>query len=106
MSGSSINIVSKALELFLQSMPVGSFYQLIGFGSSFKKYDEIPKSYTKENIKNSLEIIKTLNANLGGTNIYNPLKDIYENSDIYNKIKLPKNIFLLTDGEINDKKQT
>ena len=106
MSGSSINIVSKALELFLQSMPVGSFYQLIGFGSSFKKYDEIPKSYTKENIKNSLEIIKTLNANLGGTNIYNPLKDIYENSDIYNKIKLPKNIFLLTDGEINDKKET
>jgi hypothetical protein len=106
MSGSSINIVSKALELFLQSMPVGSFYQLIGFGSSFKKYDEIPKSYTKENIKNSLEIIKTLNADLGGTNIYNPLKDIYENSDIYNKIKLPKNIFLLTDGEINDKKET
>ena len=87
-------------------MPVGSFYQLIGFGSSFKKYDEIPKSYTKENIKNSLEIIKTLNADLGGTNIYNPLKDIYENSDIYNKIKLPKNIFLLTDGEIKDKKET
>jgi hypothetical protein len=87
-------------------MPVGSFYQLIGFGSSFKKYDEIPKSYTKENIKNSLEIIKTLNANLGGTNIYNPLKYIYENSDIYNKIKLPKNIFLLTDGEIDNKKET
>jgi hypothetical protein len=87
-------------------MPVGSFYQLIGFGSNFKKYDEIPKSYTKENIKNSLEIIKTLNANLGGTNIYNPLKDIYENNDIYNKIKLPKNIFLLTDGEIDDKKET
>ena len=106
MSGSSIKIVSKALELFLQSIPVGSYYQLIGFGSNFKKYDEAPKSYTKENIKNSIEIIKKLSADLGGTNIYQPLKNIYENNNIYNEIKLPKNIFLLTDGEIEDKKET
>ncbi len=102
----NINIVSKALELFLQSIPVGSYYQLIGFGSDFKKYDETPKSYTKENIINSIKIIKNLKADLGGTDIYQPLKNIYENSDMYNKIKLPKNIFLLTDGQIQNKKQT
>ena len=106
MSGSPIKIVSKALELFLQSIPVGSYYQLIGFGSNFKKYDETPKSYTSENIKNSINIIKTLSADLGGTNIYQPLKNIYENKNTYNEIKLPKNIFLLTDGEIGDKKET
>ena len=106
MSGKSINIVSKALELFLQSLPAGSYYQFIGFGSDFIKYDEIPKKYTKENISNSLEKIKSLEANLGGTDIYSPLKDIYENEKIYNDIKLPKNIFLLTDGEIDDKKST
>ena len=106
MSGNPIKIVSKALELFLQSIPVGSYYQLIGFGSNFKKYDETPKSYTSENIKNSINIIKTLSADLGGTNIYQPLKNIYENKNTYNEIKLPKNIFLLTDGEIGDKKET
>jgi hypothetical protein len=106
MSGSAINIVSKALELFLQSIPVGSYYQLIGFGSDFKKYDESPKSYTKENITNSIKIIKNLKADLGGTDIYQPLKNIYENNNIYNEIKLPKNIFLLTDGEIENKKET
>ena len=106
MSGSAINIVSKALELFLQSIPVGSYYQLIGFGSEFKKYDESPKSYTKENITNSIKIIKSLKADLGGTDIYQPLKNIYENNNIYNEIKLPKNIFLLTDGEIENKKET
>ena len=106
MSGSAINIVSKALELFIQSIPVGSYYQLIGFGSDFKKYDETPKSYTKENITKSIKIIKNLKADLGGTDIYQPLKNIYENNNIYNEIKLPKNIFLLTDGEIENKKQT
>ena len=101
-----IKIVSKALELFLQSLPANSYYQLIGFGSNFKKYDEYPKKYTKENIHKSLEIIKSLNADLGGTNIYSPLKSIYENEKEYDKIKLPKNIFLLTDGEIKDKDLT
>ena len=101
-----IKIVSKALELFLQSLPANSYYQLIGFGSKFIKYDESPKEYTKENIQKSLEIIKSLNADLGGTNIYSPLKSIYENKKEYDKIKLPKNIFLLTDGEIKDKDLT
>ena len=62
--------------------------------------------YTKENIESSLKIIKNLSADLGGTNIYKPLKDIYDNEKIYDEIKLPKIIFLLTDGEIYDKKQT
>ena len=106
MSGNSIHIVSKALELFLQSLPVDSYYQIIGFGSNFIKYDETPKEYTKTNIENSLKIIKTLNANLGGTNIYDPLKDIYTNEQQYDEIKLPKNIFLLTDGEIENKRET
>ena len=106
MYGKSIDIVSKALKLFLQSIPVGSYYQLIGFCSDFTKYDEIPKNYTKENIESSLTIIKNLSADLGGTNIYKPLKDIYDNEKIYDEIKLPKNIFLLTDGEIENKKKT
>ena len=106
MSGDSIHIVSKALELFLQSLPVDSYYQIIGFGSHFKKYDETPKEYTKTNIENSLKIIKTLDADLGGTNIYDPLKDIYTNEQQYDEIKLPKNIFLLTDGEIENKSET
>jgi hypothetical protein len=102
----SIKIAIKALQLFMQSLPVGSYYQIIGFGSSFEKYDKIPKEYNKENIKESLKIIEKLNSDLGGTNIYDPLKDIYNSSEIYDKINLPRNIFLLTDGEIDNKKET
>ena len=106
MNGDSIEIASKALLLFLQSLPAGSYYQIIGFGSEFKKYDENPKIYNENNIKKSKEIINKLKADLGGTNIYNPLNDIYNSDKIYEKINLPKIIFLLTDGEIDNKNET
>ena len=105
MDGERIKIASKALLLFMQSLPVGSYYQIIGFGSDFKKYDEIPKEYNKENIKESMEIIEKLDAELGGTKVGKPLKDIYDLNTIYDKINLPKNIFLLTDGETWDKEE-
>ena len=105
MLGDSINIAKQALILFLQSLPVGSYYQIIGFGSEFKNYDAIPKEYNKQNIKESISIIQNLNADLGGTDIYRPLKNIYNSND-YNNINLPKNIFLLTDGEVVDKRET
>ena len=106
MSGYPMDFARKALILFLQSLPAGSYYQIIGFGSTFEKYDKTPKKYTQNNIKKSIKFIENLNADLGGTDIYSPLKDIYSSIKEYNKIKLPKNIFLLTDGEIENKKMT
>ena len=104
MSGSSMIIARKALILFLQSIPVGSYYQIIGFGSKFKKYDEIPKEYNKDNIKTSINTIQKLEAVLGGTNIYAPLKNIFDSKD-YDNIDLPRNIFLLTDGDVENEKE-
>ena len=106
MSGNSIKVASKALLLFLQSLPAGSYYQIIGFGSNYKKYDEAPKEYNSTNIKKSIQLVESLKADLGGTNIYNPLNDVYKSYKIHDNIKLPRNIFLLTDGDIYDKKDT
>ena len=105
MSGDRIKIASKALELFIQSLPAGSYYQIIGFGSDYKVYDDAPKEYNIDNIKNSLEMIKKLGADLGGTNIEGPLKYIYDSDSKYEKIKLPRNIILLTDGDAWDKEK-
>ena len=105
MDGDRIKIASKALELFIQSLPAGSYYQIIGFGSDYKVYDDAPKEYNIDNIKNSLEMIKKLGADLGGTNIEGPLKYIYDSDSKYEKIKLPRNIILLTDGYAWDKEK-
>ena len=106
MGGNSIKMAKKSLLLFLQSLPAGSYYQIIGFGSYFKKYDEIPKEYNEHNIKKSIQLIKELEADFGCTDIYSPLQDIYSLDKIYDSIELPKNIFLLTDGEIENKEDT
>ena len=99
MRGNSIDLVKKALALFMQSLPQKSYFQLIGFGTDFKKYNEKPIEYNKENVKSIFETIKGLQANMGGTNISSPLKDIFE-SKVYDDIPLARNIFLLTDGQV------
>ena len=104
MSGKSIELVKQSLLLFIQSLPANSYFQLIGFGSSFKKYNEEPVIYNKENVENIINIINNLKANLGGTNISSPLSAIY-NDNNYSKINLSKNIFLLTDGQVHDREQ-
>ena len=99
MRGNSIDLVKKALVLFMQSLPQKSYFQLIGFGTDYKKYHESPIEYNKANVKKTLEIINGLQPNMGGTNISYPLKDIFE-SKVYDNIPLSKNIFLLTDGQV------
>ncbi|MCQ2820736.1 MAG: VIT and VWA domain-containing protein, partial [archaeon] len=107
MSGRSINTVKEVLKLFLPSLPKGSFYQLIGFGSTYNKYNNTPVKLSSEEVNKSLEIINKIKADLGGTDIYEPLKEIYCYSEYaYKDIPLPKNIILLTDGEINDRTKT
>ena len=104
MSGKSIYLVKQALLLFIQSLPAGSYFQLIGFGSTFNKYNEEPVEYNQENVSNIIKIINDLKANMGGTNISGPLDAVYKDN-IYSKINLSKNIFLLTDGQVHDREQ-
>ena len=104
MEGKSIDLVKKALLLFIQSLPEGSYFQLIGFGSSFKKYNEKPVEYNQGNVRHIIRIINNLDADMGGTNISQPLEVIYNDSS-YSSINLSKNIFLLTDGQVHDREQ-
>ena len=56
MSRKSIDLVKQTLLFFIQSLPVNSYFQLIGFGSNFKKYNEEPVIYNKENVEKIINI--------------------------------------------------
>ena len=105
MSGTCINLVRKALLLFVQSLPKKSYFQLIGFGSNFKKYNQEPAIYNKDNLNNIINIINGLEADMGGTDISSPLREIYRSDDVYSKIELSKNIFILTDGDVDNRNE-
>ena len=104
MSGSSIRIVSEAILIFLQSLTKGSYFQLIGFGSYFRKINDKPLEYNKENVQATMDKIKNLKADLGGTDISSPLKEIFNSKD-YDEINLARNLFILTDGEVNNREE-
>ena len=104
MSGKPIQLVKKCLQYFMKSLPLKSYFQLIGFGSNYKTYNEKPIEYNEENVSSTMKIIEELTANLGGTNISSPLKEIY-NSKQYDGINLSKNIFMLTDGEVDNRQE-
>ena len=104
MDGERINLSCKSLLLFLQSLNKNCYFQLIGFGSDFEFFSEKPLEYTKENVKNLMETIKQLQADKGGTELYEPLNRIYSNK-IYDEYDMKKNIILLTDGYLDDKEK-
>lgn len=103
MQGKSIDIAKEALILFLKSLPENSKYNIIGFGSRFIKYHPDALEYNGDNLNNSINIIKSLGANLGGTIIDKPLSTIYHNNTDNIDKNLPSFIFLLTDGEVSNK---
>ena len=79
MDGNPIKLVKKALLSFIEILPKGSYFHLIGFGSHYKLYSEEPVEYNKDNLEKFKNIINNIEANLGGTNIGDPLKYIFEN---------------------------
>ena len=105
MDGIPIELCKKALLILLQSLNKGSYFQLIGFGTDFQYYSEEPLEYDKENIKNLMNIIRKLTANKGGTELFTPLKKIY-NDILYEKYEMTKHIIVLTDGAIVQKEET
>ena len=104
MEGNSINLSIKSLLLFLQSLNQKCYFQLVGFGSDYKFFSEKPLAYNRENIKNLMDEIKSLKANRGGTELYKPLYEIYNNK-VYEEYNMKKSIILLTDGQLFDKEQ-
>lgn len=96
MHGTPISVAKQALKLFIKSLPLGSRFNVISFGSDFSKLFENLVDYTKENVELALSEVEQFDADMGGTEIYQPLFDIYQNKDQLHE----KQIYLITDGQI------
>ena len=76
MKGNPLELAKNSLKLFLKSLPKGSYFDIIGFGSKFKNYFMNPQEYNGVSLTKANKIIDSLQADLGGTNIFEPLNYI------------------------------
>lgn len=99
MMGESIELAKRSAVLFLKSLPSSSTFNIVSFGShhSFLYPQSVPAiSY---NIDKSIKNILSFDADMGGTNIYNPLLQIFSLPIIKS---YPRHVFLLTDGHVEN----
>ncbi|XP_069390568.1 von Willebrand factor A domain-containing protein 5A-like isoform X2 [Paralichthys olivaceus] len=90
------------LMLLLKSLPMGCYFNIYSFGSSFQHI--FPKSveYSEKSLEEALKTVQAMQADLGGTEIIEPLKHIYSQPCIPNQ---PRQLFVFTDGEVCNTKE-
>ena len=99
MGGGRIRAALAALELFIRSIPPNSKFNVISFGSTYQLLYEKSVEYNNANMENAIKEIKTFSSDLGGTELYSPIN--YALS-LESDHQWPRNVFVLTDGDISD----
>ena len=103
MSGSRMRSVKEVLSIFLQSIPPTCKFNIIGFGSKFKNLFPNSVDYDDNTLKEAQNHCKSLEANLGGTELMPVLQYVF--AQPYDP-QFPRQLFILTDGDISETQQT
>merc|ERR1712013_9072 len=104
MDGERIDSARKTLQLLINSLPVGSYFNIVRFGSTYEMLFGISKEYNKENKEIAMSLAKTMDADLGGTEMRACLKAVLESKCQIATYK--RQVFVLTDGDIENQKET
>jgi hypothetical protein len=99
MQGSKMKSVQQTLEFFLRSLPEGTMFNIVSFGSSYSKLFPSSVEYNQKNFTKALSHVQSMDADMGGTEIDKPMLAIFKESTIEG---VPRQVFLLTDGEVDN----
>eukprot|EP00058_Branchiostoma_floridae_P006994 XP_002592482.1 hypothetical protein BRAFLDRAFT_68970 [Branchiostoma floridae] len=99
MSGNKIKNARETLLLFLKSLPIGCYFNIVGFGSTHESLFKGSEKYDNKSLKTACKALGKMEADLGGTEILQPLQYVYKQPPIAGH---PRQLFLLTDGEVWD----
>ena len=102
MVGSRIDSAKETLLLFLKSLPDGCYFNVVGFGSSYKTLFKKSELYNDANLKKATDLTKSMEADLGGTEILSPLEWVFSQDHVKGH---SRQLFLLTDGEVGNTDQ-
>ena len=99
MRGSYIKSARETLMLFLKSIPEGSLFNIIGFGSRYELLFPESVNYSQETLDKAVRHAQSVGADLGGTELLPPLQYIFGVKTLSGR---PRHIFILTDGSVSN----
>lgn len=94
-----ITSARETLVLFLKSLPQGSFFNVIGFGTDYKSLFKSSCPYEQENVDLAEKYASDMEANLGETELLPPLKHIFGKDVVPGAYR---QVFVLTDGAVSN----
>nr|XP_055047544.1 von Willebrand factor A domain-containing protein 5A-like isoform X3 [Misgurnus anguillicaudatus] len=97
-----IESAKETLLLLLKSLPMGCYFNIYGFGSHFESFFPQSVVYNQDTMDQALKKVNEMTANMGGTEIFQPLKHIYS-QPCYPEH--PRQLFVFTDGEVGNTKE-
>ncbi|KAF4094842.1 hypothetical protein G5714_023920 [Onychostoma macrolepis] len=97
-----IESAKDTLLLLLKSLPVGCYFNIYGFGSDFESFFPQSVEYNQDTMDEALKRVKEMRADMGGTEILEPLKHIYSQRCYPDH---PRQLFIFTDGEVGNTKE-
>ncbi|KAK5607535.1 hypothetical protein CRENBAI_016814 [Crenichthys baileyi] len=100
-STSRMDSAKETLLLLLKSLPVGCYFNIYSFGSRFEHIFSESVKYNQKTMEDALKKVEKMEAEMGGTDILEPLKDIYSKQSIPSH---PRQLFVFTDGEVGNTK--
>ncbi|XP_073536453.1 von Willebrand factor A domain-containing protein 5A-like isoform X2 [Phyllobates terribilis] len=97
-----IQSAKETLVLLLKSLPLGCYFNIYGFGSNFESFFSESIEYTQQSLDDAVEKVNQMQADLGGTEILEPLQKIYKTAG---RPDHPRQLFIFTDGEVGNTKE-
>lgn len=94
-----IGSAKETLILLLKSLPIGCYFNIYRFGSTFEAFFQNSVQYTQHTMEEALKRVTLMQADLRGTEILEPLKSIYNGPSIPG---YPLQLFVFTDGEVDN----
>eukprot|EP01137_Pigoraptor_chileana_P018478 Opistho-2@78016 len=102
MEGSQIAQAANAMRIFLRSLPPDCYFNIVGFGSSYEFLFKESAKYDDKSMATASTHAQSLQADLGGTELLNPMEAILKRPQIKG---YPRQVFVLTDGQISNTDQ-
>ncbi|XP_021957371.1 von Willebrand factor A domain-containing protein 5A isoform X2 [Folsomia candida] len=95
MGGTSIELARQACVMFLRSLPVDCYFNIIGFGTRYQTLFPTSVKYGQDTLNQAVAYAQKMDASMGGNEVELPLLHVYNSSGILGYMT---QIFLLTDG--------